>query len=223
MTFLKTCLGGALVAAGLQAAAHADATFPNFIVPALNGHANSTYQEWGAFTNATGANPATLATNTAGTPAAFDATASTDGAFLTGGHIYSFSAATSPAITVPNFNLGTGWTTQVVLQIETLGSEVDLASLSLTPAGGTAIAPTVTTLLHQDIESTPFGDSANDDYLFSWTVPGNASAYTLNMTASGPSMSWAGARVDTVATAVPEPASLALLATGALLLLRRKK
>jgi hypothetical protein len=99
-------------------------------------------------------------------------------------------------------------------------------SVRLLAPGGSPLAPTSTQLLKQVIDSSPFGPSATDDYMFSWTVPGNASTYTVSLNASQSSMSWAGARVDTQAVplaAVPEPMSLAALGAGLVTLLVRRK
>jgi hypothetical protein len=105
--------------------------------------------------------------------------------------------------------------------VETLGSEIDTAAVTLTPAGGSALTPTGATLLSQ----SPLGGFGGfqDDYQFTWNVPGNAASYTLAFTSNDTSMSWAGARVDTAASAVPEPASVGMLTVAAIGIFRRRR
>jgi len=211
--------------------AHPDDKFPSFQAPAFVGQPNSTTQEWFHFItgSTTGPNAPLLPyTNPNGIPNAYDATAATDGAFLTGGgNIYSPTGAIRATIVIPNYNLGNNWTTQIILQTQTLGSAIDLANVTVTPLGGSPIAavPADITILSQ----TPLGGMGGtlDDYKFVWNVPGNAASYTLTFTTPTSSLSWAGARVDTLATplaAVPEPATLGLAGAAVLgLLLRRRK
>jgi hypothetical protein len=215
-------VSAAVALVGLTALASADTYFPNFVVPATAESAGSTYQEWNGFASVAGPNTPAAMTNTAGTANAFDATAATDGAFLTGGHIYSFSAATDPTITFSVPAAGTGSYQSVTLQAETLGNEINLSAVSLTANGGAAVPPLSETLLAQSALGG-FG-GFQDDYEFVWAVPVSAAGYTISFPAAEPSMSWAGARVDTAtAAAVPEPASAGVLGVVLVTLARRRR
>jgi hypothetical protein len=221
-------IAGGFAAAALitwgQGAANAaiDPYFAAFVVPAWYGQADTTYQEWSTFSSLAGPNAAVSVSNANGTPNAYNATAASDGSFLTGGHIYSPSGIIHPVIIVPEQNKGAGYTTRLILQIETLGSEIDASTLQVTPDGGSVVAPSSIDLLSQ----TPLGGFGGfkDDYQFVWNLPGNASAYRFAFNSSDPSLSWAGARVDSV-VAVPEPASIASVVLGGscLLLCRRRQ
>jgi len=182
--------------------------------------ANSTYQEWDVFTDAEGApgnSPDVGNFNPNGTANLQQTEA---GAFLTGGgNIYSFSAATKFVVDVPDYDLANSQSSTLVAQFRTLGTELDYTSIRLTPDGGTALAPTSA----QELERVPLGGFGGSqvDYLARWVVPGNASGYTLNFGASGSSMSLDRIAIDTF-TAVPEPASMGLLAASAMALLARR-
>jgi hypothetical protein len=81
------------------------------------------------------------------------------------------------------------------------------------------LAPGETTLISQVINviPTPAGPqtSITDVYKFVWTVPGNASEYSLKFAADGSSMSLQNLAVDTF-YAVPEPGTLALASIAGL-------
>lgn len=60
------------------------------------------------------------------------------------------------------------------------------------------------------------GPDFTKGYRFEWELPGNAESYTFSVLARGTSMSFKGTQVDTIAVAVPEPATLAMGALGSL-------
>ena len=123
-------IAGALLATGQCRA--------DFIPPPwTRGIANSTYQEWNAFTSATGPNTPDVANNNPNGTAAVRNSEPT--AFVTGGgNIYSFAAPLDIDVVVPNFGLGADYATAAILQVRALGTEIDPATVRLTPAGGRA-------------------------------------------------------------------------------------
>lgn len=215
-------LGGVVAMALFAGSALAapDPYFPNFHVPDFFSQPNTSYQEWNSFSSPAGPNAAVAVSNASGTPDAYDATAATDGAFLISGRIYSPTGVTHPVIVVPSEDHGAGWATRLSLQVQTRGSVIDTNTVQVTPVGGSAAAPSSIELLSH----TPLGGFGGfqDEYQFLWDLPGNAASYTFTFNSAESSMSWAGARVDTLAT-VPEPASAGLLAVLAGTLLMRRR
>lgn len=210
------------LAAALAVCASSQSVFADFVTPAFRGSANSTYQQWNVFTATTGPNdPDVALSNPNGTP---DVVETTGSAFVTGGgNIYSFAAATSFDVTVPDFDLGAGYLTSVVVQIRTQGTPLDTSSILWN-----GLAPTDSELMHEEVLGG-FG-GALQDWKFEWTdLAGNTASNLLNFSASGSSMSLDWLAVDTVAVeAVPEAGSLAMmfaagLTTVGYLRLRRRR
>jgi hypothetical protein len=202
---LSIALGATLWVAAIASKATAA-----FIVPDFRGSPNSTYQEWDVFTSAlNGPNTPDVANiNTNGSAQLFQRI---PGAFLTGGgNIYSFSTPVRFDVTVPDFDLGTSFFTTAVLQIRTLGTLLDLDSVTFN-----GIAPDSSQLL----SSTPLGGFGGvlEDRLFRWNnVSGNVGLNEFAFASAQSSLSLDRLSIDTVAHPIPEPSSLALLALGAI-------
>lgn len=185
------------------------------------GAANSVHAQWEVFTDAVGT-PGNLpdvagSYPASGSPsgAAAVVIGNTPSAFLTGGgNIYSFAAPTSFTVTVPNYNLGAGWNTRFVAQIQNQGSPLDINSVLLSYDGGNQLLPF-------DYTDELVGNPAPEN-LFAWDLAGfNPSTFTLTFKASASSMSLDALAVDTFTQQgafspmrVPEPATGALAVLG---------
>ncbi|WP_428305190.1 PEP-CTERM sorting domain-containing protein [Lacipirellula sp.] len=220
----------ALVAAAALCASTAFAVPTSFVVPNGStspfdswslGAANSVHAQWEVFTDAysTPGNAPDVAGSFPASGSSSGASSllvgNTAGAFLTGGgNIYSFSAPTSFTVTVPNYNLGAGWNSRFVAQIQNQGSLLDFTSVLLSYDGGNQLlAPTYS---HELL------GGAIPENLFAWDLAGfNPSTYSLTFKASASSMSLDAIAVDTYTQTgaftpmgVPEPATAALAAIG---------
>ncbi|WP_254508784.1 cadherin domain-containing protein [Anatilimnocola floriformis] len=179
---------------------------------AANPNPNATYQGWEVFATTGGPNApgATLPgpafggstgdswapINPGGTANAFDTTAATDGAFVTGGgNIYSPTGVVTPRIVVPNNidgvagNNANGYTT-ILVQVKNGGTELNPDSIFL---NGT-VSPTEYAL----IARTGSGMGASDTWAFEFVVPGNADQYTIDFAARESSFSLDRVSVDTI-------------------------
>jgi len=185
------------------------------------GAANSIHAQWEVFSDAvsTPGNLPEVAGSypASGTPsgAAAVAIGNTPSAFLTGGgNIYSFAAPTSFTVTVPNYNLGAGWNTRFVAQIQNQGNPLDFSSVKLSYDGGNQLLPF-------DYTDELVGNPAPEN-LFAWDLAGfNPSTFTLTFNASASSMSLDAIAVDTFTQqgtfspmGLPEPATGVLAALG---------
>jgi hypothetical protein len=135
-------------------------------------------------------------------------------AFLTGGgNVYNFTAASSFRIlTLYGDDLDGEGVRAVALRVETVGSALDPASVSLS-TGGDPIAPDSASLLYSAAGGGPSG-SQEEEWLFLFLgVP--SGGYQIEFAASGPHMSLAQAAVLAgPLAAIPEPGSAALLVLG---------
>jgi hypothetical protein len=191
-----------------------------FVLPTewSRGDSNSTYQEWDVFTNPPGPAgpfaPDIGVSNPNGAPTLSEVGFPDSGSLVTGsGNIYSFSAPTSFEITVPNFNLGVDFNTTVVLQTRVIGTQIDPATMLIE-----GIAPTA-------VETLPDPAAGSVETLWRWeNLAGNDASYVIEFGASGSSMSFGAASVDTFAAAVPEPSTVAigLIGLGAIAILRKR-
>jgi hypothetical protein len=208
-------------AVGLSAAGTARA---GFMDPSFFGQPGTTTQTWTSFTNPSGPNAPTSASNPFGTANAFDTTAATDGVFLIpdpdGMHMYSFSGVLHPEVDVPGANLGALYRTEVVLQVQVLGNPLDANSFALAAGpNGAAISPMSLSM----VNAGGAGAFPGSDFFYTvtWDVSGSASNSRLTFTPGQPDSSQVAYRVDTLTTlaptaAVPEPASLTALSLGLL-------
>jgi hypothetical protein len=194
-------------------------------------NAFATYQAWDVFTvvgagkanepNAPGVvpNPPRVEgpeTNPNGTAAVFELTGAP---FVTGsGNIYAPGAPLSMQADVPNYNLGAGYQTHVVLQIRTQGNGINLDSL----AANGVLAATLADYSYQEIFVASLGPQGNlVDHKFEFTLPGNQALDSFAWTAPD-SSSQDKVSIDTRAVAVPEPAGWVLLLAGLGVLLFRR-
>jgi len=190
-----------------------------FVVPDFRGTENSTYQEWNVFTSAfNGPNIPDVATaNAHGTAALFQ---TTPGAFLTsGGNIYSIGTVTTFTAKVPDFNMGPNYRTNVVLQIQILGTNIDLDSVRF---NGLTFARS------ELIRETPLGGFGGFGrvWKFEWSnVSNNLPLNTIHFNSAASSMSLDRVAIDTSFSAVPEPSSgfLVALAVASGFLHRRRR
>jgi hypothetical protein len=199
----------------------------NFVVPdginynwTRGSTPNSAFAQWEVFTSTAGPNSPDVGSFTGGTFAggapAWNTFDRNPFSFVTGGgNIYSFGGVVAPQVDIPNFGLGAGYVTTVLLQVRTQGTEVDPASVLI---GG--VAPVQTTELFRQTLGG-FGGSLVDT-LYRFEIPGNAAGYTLQFQASGSSMSLDRVAVDTF-TVVPAPGAAVLLGVGGVLVGRRRR
>lgn len=123
--------------------------------------------------------------------------------FLTsGGNIYSPTGLVQPQVDIPSFGLGAGYSTTILVQVRTLGTEADSASVNL---NGTLPSST-TELLRESLGG--FG-GFRIDTLYRFDVVGNAVSYDFNFSSQGTSMSLDRVAVDAFA-AVQSPGAVAV-------------
>lgn len=202
-----------LAAAGLalmSSLAHAESWYSGYSSPfAVSGHA-----EWDSFTSASGNNAPDAGTNLSGAWLKEN----TGAGFLTSGlNLYSFAAAMDFTIYAPTAS-GTG-TRDVVLRLQTLGTPLDLGSVTL---GGVAYD---SYSLLDNIALGGFGGSGQQ-LVFVWNDVSNGAGFTFDFNASGSSLSLARASVyygQLTVASVPEPATWATLTAGLGLLLARTR
>jgi len=212
------------------------------IIPSINnanfgwtrGTPNSTFSGWDVFSNET----PTLATILDSTPellGQFGASArlqetSGFGIVLGSGNIYGLSGATTFIVEQPGLNLGPSASARIVAQFQTLGNELNYGSIRLSGTGFTNVSPNFTQELSRSTFGTPGGQGSgvNVRYLARWDLSQNIGNYSVAFESAASAVSLGRFQLDTFATvtAVPEPASIALLAlgvTGVLLLRARRK
>jgi len=115
-------------------------------------------------------------------------------------------------VTVPNFDLGAGGVTTILLQTRTQGTEINPATVLI---GG--VAPTQVTELSR-VSLGPQG--AMVETAWRWDLPGNAAGYTVTFSSGGPFFSLDAVAVDTF---VPSPGAASLGAVGLLAAARRRR
>lgn len=207
---------GLLVAAGA-----AEAATNGFFAPAWRGTANSEAGYWEQFSVAVGV-PGNLADRPGATTGAV-LTQTDPLGFLTGSlNIYNLDGTSRFTLTDSTpFTLGT-----VLLQTRTIGAELDYNSIAFTYTDGNG-THTLTPLFRYESDrgSVP-GLGATVSSAWQWDLTGlGVTDYTISFAAAGPSLSFDSLTLDTAAvfSVVPEPATAALGALGALILLTRKR
>jgi len=161
-----------------------------FVVPAFRGSANSQTGYWEVFSTPAGA-PGNLPDQPGATTRAV-LTQSDTNAFLTGsGNIYNLATSSFTLVDSTPFTLGT-----VVLQIRTIGSELDYRSVSLTysnDSGVHSLAP----LFRYELNRAA-GQGYSVSSLWQWELTGlGVSNYSIAFNAGGPSLSFDSMTLDT--------------------------
>jgi len=181
----------------------------------------TTYQEWNVFVSPVGPNtPDVESINPNGVADAWD----TSGAsFVTsGGNIYSPTGIIAMEATIPGYGLGADYATEFLLQMRTLGSELDIDSLTI---DGVAIN-TLDGFSYEELDRDVLGGFGGSivDHAFAFTAPVSLVSYDLAWFGAESSVSQDILIVDTRDVLVPEPAAAAMLGTGlAMSCLRRRR
>jgi len=158
---------------------------------------NSTFWSWGAYFAADGPNPP----NIGGFPVPIPAEFSTP-------DVFDSTASSFITVEFPNYDLGDGFETEIVIQVLTLGNELDPGSVELDAEGLTTPMPPdeIRELDRRFLGSGQFGGDRVET-LFRWVVPGNEAEYTARFTAAAPSVSWSDFTIDTFAREADDPCS----------------
>ncbi|HWB53012.1 MAG TPA: PEP-CTERM sorting domain-containing protein [Tepidisphaeraceae bacterium] len=222
--------GGAVgcISNSLMASVFVNAVSPSeWTRPADNTQAIAsltTYQEWDGFNSAAGPNAPTAAANpNAGTPDAYDAAAASDGAFLIGspGDIYSFGAVIKPVVIVPGYNIA-GDQLNVQVEIQSYGSLISVDDLNVNGIPATSLDNYSHTEVYNDGGAdNGFGVAYTADEVWTFSLPDTA-LLDISWGWDVESSAWQVASVDTQSAPLPEPASLALLILGAILIRRKR-
>lgn len=198
---LATAFAGGILAISSMAA-HAESWYSSY----TTSFDVSGYAEWDVFSSATSSNSPDAGTNLSGAWLKEN----TGAGFITsGGNVYSFAVATDFTAYAPTAS-GTG-TRDVVLRIMTLGTTVDLSSITL---GGLSYDS------YSLVGSASLGGFGGEgqELVFVWNDIANAAGLTFDFNALGSSMSLARASVYYSALeslpAVPEPSSWATMVAG---------
>ena len=144
----------------------------------------------------------------------------TGGAFVTGGglggNVYSFSVATDWEMDIAGFG-PTGLPARVAVQTNTVGIELDYASMRLN-----GVAPDSITTLFTGSAGGAFGGTVAET-LFLWTLPEGQENYEFTFNAAGSSMSLDEISVDVAPVPLPAPVALLGSALAGLFGLTRRR
>lgn len=187
----------------------------------------TTYQEWNVFTSPGGPNapdvaninPNSIAPNLA------NIADSSGASFVTsGGNIYSPTAPIIIEAQVPQYGLTGDFATSVVFQVRTLGSELNYDGVRLNYNDGTG-DQSIAALSRQELSRVALGGFGGSrvETLFVFDVPAAPSSFRFAFQAAEDSVSLDSVAIDTQTVAVPEPASVGLLAMVGAALLRRRR
>ena len=210
---MKTCnwfKAGSLLLlgfAGLVLVGSAQAAFitPSDVTPGwTRGDSGTTYQAWDVFTSTTNNAPDVANNNPNGTG---EVSETAGVAFVTGGgNIYAMAGNPSFSVQVPNSPAVD--TSSILLQLQTIGSEVIFPSVLINGAGPSQTAEISRISIPAGPPGT-FADQVETWYL--WT--GVTAAAEINITFGGPPhLSLAAVSVDT--STVPEPSTALLVMLG---------
>ena len=163
------------------------------------GDQYSTYAAWDVFESATEPNSPDIDNYDAASATVVETTGM--GFVTSGGNIYSFAGATDFEVVMPAANLGSTADTTFVMQLITLGSEVDYNSVLLSyDEGAQQIAPDSQVELGRTDAQGGFGGE-RVTMLFSWDLAGvSPESFLLEFAASASSMSLDELILDTLAT-----------------------
>jgi hypothetical protein len=208
-----------LAVAAVSASAHAGLVNP--LIPGWSGGANTQRAQWDSFTQPSGgANVPDLAGSSPFSLMNFG-----PGAFITGsGNIYSQTGALYIMIMGGTLN-NAATPTQVVMNVATAGSTLNLASVRLSlfdnSGNSMSIAPALSEL-RADSPTPPQGSAQT--WAFTWNtagVPLTATGFRVEFSAGAPSMSLDAVRLDM--QYAPTPGAWALLAISGLTASRRRR
>lgn len=208
-----------LLAVGTAKAAF---TTPSWTRPADNAAAaatSATYQYWDVFSSVVGPNAPDFANvNPNGLPNAFDSGAPMNGAFLTGGNMYSAAGSLKPRTTIPGYNVP-GNSLEVLVQLFVQGLDININSLTVNGAP----ASTLTGYNYQELSRIPLGGpgGAAVEHLWSFTLPNDAASFQLDWDWGTPHAMLDRISIDT--HSVPEPGTLGLLSVAAVAVFRRRR
>jgi len=200
---------------------HAAFTTPSWTRPADNVAAaatGTTYQEWDVYSAVMGPNAPDVGNiNPNGIANVFDSGAPANGAFLTGGNMYSAAGSLKPRVTVPGYNVP-GNSLDVLVQLFVQGLEININSLTVNGVP----ANTLTAFNYQELSRIPLGGpgGAAVEHLWSFTLPSDGASFQLDWNWGTPHAMFDRLSIDTSST--PEPGSLMLLSAGAAMILRRR-
>ena len=216
---MRSIYASMLAVAAVSASAHAGLVNP--LIPGWSGGANTQRAQWDSFTQPSGgANVPDLAGSSPFSLFNFG-----PGAFITGsGNIYSQNGVLS--VMIMGGTLGNAATpTQVVMNVATAGSTLNLASVRLSlfdnSGNSMSIAPALSEL-RADSPTPPQG--AAQTWAFTWNtagVPLTATGFRVEFSAGAPSMSLDAVRLDM--QYAPTPGAFALLAISGLTAFRRRR
>lgn len=184
------------------------------------GDAGTIYHHWDVFSDETA--PGGIIVDTTPDVGSFGSaphsvTENTGSAFLAGGaNIYSFSEATDFTVEIGG-TANPGQPTRVALQIKTLGTELDLASVTL---NGLAY-DSAKELSKTGGDNNPMGVAV--ETLFLWTLADGLASYVFDFNAAESSMSLDQLAVDVAPVPLPAAAWLMLSATGGMLSFARRR
>lgn len=206
----------------LALTAFAGNALADFLTPSFRGLADTTYQAWDVFTSLEGPNPPDVAlSNPNGIPNVRELTGA--GFVPSSGNLYVQAGVGDFEATVPDYNLGGGFVTNVVVQVRTQGSTLDLDSVLWN-----GMAWDESELLFEQPLGGGFGGVVQD-WMFAWNLlPGSTAVNVLTFQAADLSLSLDRLSIDTQTVAVPEAGTLLLgsgsfgLVAAALYLQRRR-
>ena len=216
---MRSIYASMLAVAAVSASAHAGLVNP--LIPGWSGGANTQRAQWDSFTQPSGgANLPDFAGSSPFTLMNFG-----PGAFITGsGNMYSQTGVLSIMVIGGTLN-NAATPTQVVMNVATAGSTLNLASVRLSlfdnSGNSMSIAPALSEL-RADSPTPPQG--AAQTWAFTWNtagVPLTATGFRVEFSAGAPSMSLDAVRLDM--QYAPTPGAVALLAISGLTAFRRRR
>lgn len=207
---------------GVSVARAAFITPSGWTRPANDGQAATdltTFQHWDVL-GTSGSDPALTKTpdvaeiNPSGAATVRDAAAPASGAFVTsGGNLYSFADVIKPQAVVPGY-AAVGYQTEFLVQLRTQGQNIDTADLKL----GGVLVSTLPGFSYTELSNVSLGGFGGFliDHAWTFTAPADLASFTLDFGWGVSSSSFDQLSIDTHLTAVPEPASLAMVTLGAI-------